>query len=591
MKKLKLRSRSVKTKLVTVTFLLLMVPLVLLGYLTYQQSKDSLNELGKTNLKNSVVMTLEMIDSLNEEVEQGNLELKEAQEQVKEALLGERQNDGTRPINTSIDLGKNGYAYISDQEGLLLAHPNMEGESLWEETDSSGNYFAQEYTEKAMNGGGYTYYDWPLPHNENRVEEKVIYSAYDENWGWVVSASTYLMDFNQPANHIRYMVFIVTSIFIIIGGLITWLFANRMTKGLHHVMQRMRDLSSGKLAQEPLHVKTNDEFETLANEMNTMQNQLHEMVANIDHVSNSLQQQSTGLNKSAHEVKTSSEQVTTTMEELASGAELQANHVSTLSEKMEGFRQIVNETDTKGAEASNESNEVLNKTSDGKELMESSTEQMKKIDSIVKDAVQKVEHLDQQSQEITTLVGVIKDIAEQTNLLALNAAIEAARAGEEGKGFAVVADEVRKLAEQVSNSVTEITNIVNRIQTESSDVSASLKTGYQEVEQGSRQIETTSETFTDIRSAVTNMVEKIQTITKNMNDVSSQTSEMNESIQEIASTSEESAAGIEETSASAEESSTSMEEVSKQANQLTEISDELKQMVDQFELKKQRDDQ
>ena len=400
----------------------------------------------------------------------------------------------------------------------------------------------------------------------------------------VIGVSQDISVINETRKQITLISLIITIITVIIVIGVSVKFSQSISNPIKKIAQVMGELSRGNLKVEIDPQKRNDEIGHLTETTQVMKDKLTETIEQVTDASLSVSTQSEELTHAAIEVRAGSEQIAITMQEIATGAERQADGASGLSQAMGNFTEKIQESSEKGDQIHAASIEVLEMSTEGRDLMSLSDRQMSKIDEIVQAAVKKMEKLDQQTQEISQLVSVIQEIANQTNLLALNAAIEAARAGEHGQGFAVVADEVRKLSEQVSASVMNITNIVTNIQTESTDVTSSLQNGYQEVEQGALHIKTANEMFAGIDHGVTEMVDNVKLITQNLANFAENSIEMNRAVEEIAAISEESAAGIEETAATSQQSSSSMEEVSGGSAKLAHLAEELNVLVRYFKL-------
>ncbi|MEX0322964.1 MAG: methyl-accepting chemotaxis protein [Puniceicoccaceae bacterium] len=181
---------------------------------------------------------------------------------------------------------------------------------------------------------------------------------------------------------------------------------------------------------------------------------------------------------------------------------------------------------------------------------------------VVSEVVNTMASINDSSQKMADIIGVIDGIAFQTNLLALNAAVEAARAGEQGRGFAVVADEVRNLAQKSASAARDIRGLID--------------TSVQKVAAGSDLVGKAGSTMDKVVSSITQVKDIVDQISMASNEQCNAIEEVNEMILKMNQLTQENAAMVEEAAASTES-------MSAEAASLTD-------QVKQFKLSSSRDD-
>ncbi|GAA3402848.1 methyl-accepting chemotaxis protein [Paenibacillus hodogayensis] len=567
--------------MIVVSLLLLALPTLIVGLVSYQVAKMETDKLIESKLQSNVRLAMEMVGLMDDAVKSGRIPLDEAKEQVKKMLIGEKNAEGKRSINPKIDIGENGYFFVLDSNGVLLAHPLLEGENIWDKKTSDGHYYIQDLIKKAQAGGGNTYYMWPLP-KSTKEAMKISYAELEPRWNWIISAGSYMKDYNEGQSHILTNMLLTLAICLVIGAAIIWLFAGHIAGPIARVAQRTKRIAGGDLTSPPLAVTNRDEIGQLAADFNEMNEQLKTLVVQVQSGSEQVLSASNGLASSIDETTKASRHIVSSVQDIAAGMDSQAQSTEESSRAMEEMAAGIGRIAFTSSNAFDASLRTSQAAEDGQDNVRRSVEQMNRVSSTVTDLASVVHKLDQRSREVGDIVEVITAIASQTNLLALNASIEAARAGEQGRGFAVVAGEVKKLALQSEASAQEVIRLVQAIQADIGYAVQEMDRGERDVGEGVELTRKSGESFERIMETTRDVVEQVQEASSAAEQMSASSEEVAASLQEMARITALGAEGTQNISASTEEQLATMEQLSSQADRLNRLAEQLQKSVTRF---------
>lgn len=251
---------------------------------------------------------------------------------------------------------------------------------------------------------------------------------------------------------------------------------------------------------------------------------------------------------SSGEVKNAADQLTVISEQNKQGVIQQQSDSEQVATAMNEMSATVQEVARYAAEAASASKSADDEADKSKQIVREAIDGIKKLAEQVAFGADSIRELQQESNNIGSVLTVIQNIAEQTNLLALNAAIEAARAGESGRGFAVVADEVRTLAQRSQESTEEIKQIIERLQKSADKSVEVMASGSEQAKISVQQAEVAGQSLQQITESVNAISDMNIHIASAAEQQTAVAEEINRNIASIATVAEENAQSTQLTS-------------------------------------------
>jgi len=360
---------------------------------------------------------------------------------------------------------------------------------------------------------------------------------------------------NTATNNALVTTLTLSAVAIITIVLISASIVLLITRNLNMMLVSLKDIASGEGdLTKRITQSSEDEIGDLVHWFNQFMNKLHESInevvnsiAPLARVSNDLGTMTTKTSEITDEQSRATDEVTRSVDEMFSSVQAVASNASS------------------AAEAAKEAD---SEAKAGRGVVTQSVESINDLASEVERAANVIGKLEADTENVGTILDVIKGIAEQTNLLALNAAIEAARAGEQGRGFAVVADEVRTLASRTQDSTQEIQRVIEELQ-------SAARSAAEVMSHSQEQAKTSVEQAAKTDASLATITEKVGSITQMNMEIAAATGEQ----EKVSNNIKTNVDGI-RTNANA--AVKNVQEVEAASESLLEISNNLRKITGQF---------